>query len=66
MRDDNPTVFWRSRRGNPVNPFYFAECDGCLKQPDWKVFWYGIDDLGAVARCVEHCRVRPVTLGSAA
>ena len=64
MREENPAVFWRSRRGNPVNPFYFAECDGCLKQPDWKVFWYGIDDLGAVARCVEHCRTRPATLGA--
>ncbi|HET8819248.1 MAG TPA: acetylglutamate kinase [Xanthomonadaceae bacterium] len=64
MRDDNPAVFWRSRRGNPVNQFYFAECDGCLKQPGWKVFWYGIDDLGAVARCVEHCRTRPATLGA--
>ncbi|HEU4813423.1 MAG TPA: acetylglutamate kinase [Xanthomonadaceae bacterium] len=64
MREQNPAVFWRSRRGNPVNPFYFAECDGCLKQPDWKVFWYGIDDLGAVERCVEHCRTRPATLGA--
>ena len=63
MREGNPAVFWRSRRGNPVNPFYFAECDGCLKLPDWKVFWYGIDDLDAVARCVEHCRRRPATLG---
>ena len=64
MREENPAVFWRSRRGNPVNPFYFAECDGCLKQPDWKVFWYGIDDLGAVARCVAHCGTRPATLGA--
>ena len=36
MREGNPSVFWRSRRGNPVNPFYFAECDGCVKQPEWK------------------------------
>lgn len=64
MRDANPSVFWRSRRGNPVNPFYFAECDGCLKQPDWKVFWYGIDDLDAVARCIAHCGTRPATLGA--
>ena len=24
-----------------------------------------LDDLGAVARCVEHCRTRPATLGAA-
>ena len=25
MRDENPRLFWRSRHGNPVNAFYFAE-----------------------------------------
>jgi acetylglutamate kinase len=62
MRAQTPALFWRSRRGNPVNPFYFAECDGCLKQPRWKVFWYGHDDLAGIARCVEHCATRPPTL----
>ena len=62
MRDETPRLFWRSRRGNPVNAFYFAECDGCLKQPRWKVFWYGFDDLAGIGACVEHCRIRPPTL----
>jgi acetylglutamate kinase len=62
MREQVPRLFWRSRRGNPVNPFYFAECDGCIKQPRWKVFWYGFDALADIARCVEHCRTRPATL----
>ena len=62
MRDHNPRLFWRSRRGNPVNPFYYAECDGCIKQETWKVFWYGIADFGEIARCVAHCHVRPPTL----
>src|SRR5690606_2430163 len=48
MREQVPRLFWRSRRGNPVNAFYFAECDGCIKQPRWKVFWYGFDDLAAI------------------
>ena len=42
MREENPRLFWRSRHGNPVNPFYYAESDGCYKQEHWKVFWYGI------------------------
>ncbi|MBV8158862.1 MAG: acetylglutamate kinase, partial [Dyella sp.] len=42
MREENPQLFWRSRHGNNVNHFYYAESDGCLKQPRWKVFWYGI------------------------
>ena len=62
MREQVPRLFWRSRRGNPVNAFYFAECDGCIKQPRWKVFWYGFDDLAAIDRCIAHCAARPVTL----
>jgi acetylglutamate kinase len=62
MREQVPRLFWRSRRGNPINPFYFAECDGCIKQSQWKVFWYGFESLADIARCVEHCRTRPATL----
>jgi acetylglutamate kinase len=62
MREENPTLFWRSRHGNAVNHFYYAESDGCLKQPRWKVFWYGIDDFDTIASCVAHCAQRLPTL----
>ncbi|GAB3726719.1 acetylglutamate kinase [Luteimonas pelagia] len=62
MRAEVPRLFWRSRHGNPVNPFYYAESDGHLRQQDWRVFWIGIDDLDDVARCAAHCARRPVTL----
>jgi len=62
MREQNPQLFWRSRAGNPVNPFYDAECDGSLKQPRWKVYWYGMDDFDTIARCVAHCATRQPTL----
>lgn len=62
MREETPQLFWRSRHGNPVNPFYYAQSDGCIKQPQWKVFWYGIGAVDAVLHCVEHCRKRPATL----
>ncbi|GAB3385510.1 acetylglutamate kinase [Lysobacter fragariae] len=62
MRDENPRLFWRSRRGNPVNGFYFAESDGCIKEEKWKVFWYGLEGFAEIAHCVEHCRSRPATL----
>jgi acetylglutamate kinase len=64
MREETPRLFWRSRRGNPVNAFYFAECDGCLKQPEWKVFWCGVEDLAEIGACVAHCRLRPATLAA--
>lgn len=62
MREENPQLFWRSRHNNQVNIFYYAESDGCFKQPRWKVFWYGIDDFDTIARCVAHCAERQPTL----
>jgi len=62
MREENPRLFWRSRRGNPVNAFYFTESDGCIKEEKWKVFWYGLNGFDEIAQCVEHCRTRPATL----
>jgi bifunctional N-acetylglutamate synthase/kinase len=62
MREENPSLFWRSRHGNQVNHFYYAESDGCYKQERWKVFWYGLNDFETISRCVAHCAVRQPTL----
>ena len=62
MREENPRLFWRSRHGNQINHFYYAESDGCYKQERWKVFWYGLDDFDTISRCVAHCAVRQPTL----
>jgi acetylglutamate kinase len=63
MREENPQLFWRSRHNNQINIFYYAESDGCLKQPKWKVFWYGLDgSFDTIARCVAHCAQRQPTL----
>ncbi|WP_149193342.1 acetylglutamate kinase [Luteimonas suaedae] len=62
MREQTPALFWRSRNGNAVNPFYYAESDGCYKQAQWKVFWYGISDFALIQACVEHCAQRAPTL----
>ncbi|MFC0677849.1 acetylglutamate kinase [Lysobacter korlensis] len=62
MREETPSLFWRSRRGNPVNSFYFSEAEGCLKQQRWDVFWYGLDGFDRIERCVDHCRLLPPTL----
>ncbi|QWP75932.1 acetylglutamate kinase [Lysobacter sp. K5869] len=62
MREQNPSVFWRSRHGNPVNPFYYSESDGCLKQEKWKVFWYGMDGFDEIADCVAYAGRRTPTL----
>ncbi|GFZ96130.1 acetylglutamate kinase [Dyella caseinilytica] len=62
MREENPSLFWRSRHGNQINHFYYAESDGCYKQERWKVFWYGLDGFDTIARCVAHCATRQPTL----
>ncbi len=62
MHEQNPSLFWRSRNGNPVNAFYHSESDGCLRQGKWRVFWYGMEGFDAIGRCVDHCATRPVTL----
>jgi acetylglutamate synthase len=62
MRAENPQLFWRSRRGNAINEFYFANSDGAVKDADWTVFWYGIADWQDIRFAVEHCRTRAVTL----
>lgn len=62
MRADNPALFWRARHGNGINEFYVAEADGCIKQPRWNAFWYGLDSFALIEACVEHCAVRPATL----
>lgn len=65
MHAENPQLFWRSRRGNPINEFYFANADGAIKDERWTVFWYGLQDWEAIRVAVEHCRQRPATLKDA-
>ena len=62
MREQTPELYWRSRHNNQVNIFYYAESDGCIKQEKWKVFWYGIEGLDRIGRCVAHCDTRQPTL----
>jgi acetylglutamate kinase len=63
MRSGNPNLYWRSRRGNPIDEFYFANSDGAIKDDRWTVFWYGIPDWDAVRCAIEDARARPRTVG---
>ncbi len=62
MREETPSLFWRSRHGNAINAFYYSESDGCLRLPRWRVFWYGLGDFAAIQRCVALGEARPATL----
>jgi len=62
MRAENPALFWRSRRGNAINEFYFTNADGASKETEWTVFWYGISDWTSIQFAVEHAVARTATL----
>ena len=61
MRQDNPKLFWRSRRDNPINEFYQQASDGCIKFPHWTVFWYGLDGMHEIQTAVSYCLARPAS-----
>lgn len=62
LRADFPQLFWRARDDNPVRGWYFDRADGGVRRGKWVVFWYGIDDFSAIARCVEAAERLPETL----
>jgi acetylglutamate kinase len=63
MRAETPSLFWRSRHGNRINAFYHEQSDGCFKETDFKVFWYGLGaDFETIAGCAAHCAQRQPTL----
>ncbi|WP_420430887.1 acetylglutamate kinase [Hyphobacterium sp.] len=63
--DHAPQLYWRSKTANPVNSFYFQECDGAAKTGQWTVFWRGETDLGRVPALVQRVAALPETLGRA-
>lgn len=65
VRTAHPKLFWRARPNNPINSFYFRQADGAIKTGNWNVFWYGIDDMNRVQRCVEAAESTAATLGEA-
>ncbi|MBT8136813.1 MAG: acetylglutamate kinase [Gammaproteobacteria bacterium] len=62
LRTEHPQLFWRARPDNPINRFYFEHSDGCIKGEQWNVYWYGLKDMGAIGRCVDHAMAAGETL----
>ncbi|MCB9839045.1 MAG: acetylglutamate kinase [Phycisphaeraceae bacterium] len=54
-----PEFFWRSRRANQINPWYFERADGAVRRGDWVIFWKGLRDPDHIAACVEHAAALP-------
>ncbi|WP_291841929.1 acetylglutamate kinase [Maricaulis sp.] len=60
--DYAPELIWRSRTSNPVNGFYFEECDGAIRRDEWTVFWRGDMDPASITGVVEKAFALPPTL----
>lgn len=61
MHQENPTLFWRSRRANPINSWYFQQSGGSFSGGPWTVFWYGLEDFEQMKGCVERALAMPAT-----
>lgn len=61
MRREVPRLYWRSRSGNPINPWYFLQAGGCYRSEKWVVFWYGLDSYEEIRACVENALALPAT-----
>ena len=53
-----PSLFWRSRPDNPINPWYAKQCDGLQRLPEWHVYWKGLP-VERVADAIAFARARP-------
>ena len=62
VRSDNPFLYWRARPGNSINGFYFSKADGCVKSPEWNIFWYGLSDFSMLENCIKQATNKAVTV----
>ena len=62
LRRDIPSLFWRSRRSNPINSWYFEHSDGGLVSEPWVIFWYGLQGMTQVSDCIDKARAKPTSI----
>lgn len=55
--DAHESIFWRSRKDNPINHWYDRMADGYHTSGKWQVFWRGID-TAEIPAVVAHCLSR--------
>jgi acetylglutamate kinase len=42
MKNESEVIFWRANKQNPINKWYFKECDGMIKTENWNIYWIGL------------------------
>ena len=61
MTEDEPVIYWRSRRHNGFNDFYQARADGFLRRDPWNIYWTGNASLSEAAHIIEKVASRPAS-----
>lgn len=65
LRRSEPGLFWRSKTSNPINTWYFKKCEGSWHNPQWTVFWYGVQDPSLSSVFITQALTRPNTFKEA-
>ncbi len=56
-----PQMIWRATPENSMNSFYLRECDGCIKFPEWHVYWRNLEEKD-ILPSVHAVLMKPRTL----
>jgi acetylglutamate kinase len=53
IKADEGCLFWRSRKDNPINRWYFDNSTGSYTDSKWTVFYYGVKDIGKAQEIIK-------------
>jgi len=53
-----PSLYWRSRRSNPITAWYFDQADASFTEDSWVSFSVGVHDFDQLKRCKQDCLSR--------
>jgi len=56
--DTHSSVFWRAKRGNPIERWYSRIADGFQRKGMWNVYWKNLS-LDRIADVIRYCENRP-------
>lgn len=56
-----PALAWRSTETNPINNWYYKQCDGAQKRDKWIVYWKGLNEHQA-SKIIENITQIPRTI----
>ncbi len=54
-----PVLYWRSRKNNPFNAFYYGTAQGSAQVGEWQVFWRGTSDWVQIGKHIEIIAALP-------